>query len=232
MVSVVIPVLNGEKTISGVVDSILTVGQKENLRLEIILVDDASEDGSAAIISRLAEELPQVFALVNGKRYGQQETLLTGLAAAQGDMLVTMDDDAQHDPEGIPSLLNELEAGYDLVYGICQSLRTGYHRTVGSRMRDALFLHLYPVLGSNKVGSFRAFSRELHTDAMRNQKQFSYISCLHLGQRPRVSNVNMECRVSGRVRSNYNILSLFCLLLRIYWYYGPGIKFNIKGDNT
>ncbi len=230
MVSVIIPVLNGEKTIPGVVASLLNMGWKENLKLEIILVDDASKDDSPVIIDQLAVEIPQVRAMKNSRRCGQQETLLTGLAAAEGDVLVTMDDDAQHDPKEIPRLLGELEAGCDLVYGIGPSPGTGYLRTAGSRMRDALFLHLYPILGNNKVGSFRAFTRELHLVATERQAHFSYISCLHLQQQPRVANIIIGNRTSKRERSNYNILSLIRLLLWIYWYYGPGAKFNFRGD--
>ena len=230
MVSVVIPVLNGAKTIGRVVSGLLAMSEREGLELEIILVDDASQDDSAKVIEGLANQLQPVRAMKNETRQGQQETLLTGLAEASGDILVTMDDDMQHDPDEVPRLLAALGGGHDLVYGILTTVQTGVLRTWGSRSRDVLFHHLYPVLGENQVGSFRAFTRRLHQDATRQAVRFSYISCLHLRENPRVANVPMNAGASRRERSNYGLLSLIRLLVRIYWYYGPGARFNGRRD--
>ncbi|QRN85840.1 glycosyltransferase family 2 protein [Clostridia bacterium] len=220
MVSVVIPVLNGEKSVKKVVAGLIRMQQKEALDLEIILVDDASQDASEEIIFALANEHPVVRAFKNDTRKGQQDTLLKGLALAHGDVLVTMDDDCQHNPEDIPRLLNIVASGYDLVYGISGQKEAGFIRSIGSKMRDAMFRHLYPSIGENKVGSFRAFTRRLHLAARRHDGNFNYISCMHLELEPQVASITTTPGSSARDKSNYNLLSLVHLLLRIYWYYG------------
>ena len=68
------------------------------------------------------------------RNYGQHNALLCGIRAAQDDVIVTMDDDLQHPPEEIPRLLEQLEQGFDVVYGAPKAEQHGFLRALASRI--------------------------------------------------------------------------------------------------
>ena len=79
---------------------------------EIIVVDDGSTDGTAAVAAELgARVLSSPYSMGNGA------AIKRGARAAGGDVIVFMDADGQHDAAEIPKLLERIEAGYDMVVG-------------------------------------------------------------------------------------------------------------------
>ena len=85
---------------------------------EIIMVDDGSTDGSWDKIVELSASCPQIRGIRFRRNYGKSAALYEGFAAAQGDIVVTMDADLQDDPEEIPEMMRMIrEDGYDLVSG-------------------------------------------------------------------------------------------------------------------
>ena len=91
------------------------------------------------------------------RNYGQHNALLCGIRAAKYDVIVTIDDDLQHPPEEIPRLLEQLEQGFDVVYGAPKEERHGFMRALASRItRLALGSAIGMDLARN-VSAFRAF---------------------------------------------------------------------------
>ena len=79
---------------------------------EVIVVDDGSTDGTAAVAAESgARVLSSPYPMGNGA------AIKRGTRAASGDILVFMDADGQHNPADIPKLLERLEAGYDMAVG-------------------------------------------------------------------------------------------------------------------
>jgi Glycosyltransferases involved in cell wall biogenesis len=122
--SLVISLYNEEASIAELVDWIgrALTGEKSPaggpLAYEIILVDDGSTDGSWKVITDLSAAHPEIRAVRFRRNYGKSAALYEGFAAAQGDIVVTLDADLQDNPEEIPEMMRMIrEEGYDLVSG-------------------------------------------------------------------------------------------------------------------
>ncbi|MBQ6437387.1 MAG: glycosyltransferase family 2 protein [Bacteroidales bacterium] len=122
--SLVISLYNEEASIAELVDWIgrALAGEKSPaggpLAYEIILVDDGSTDGSWKVITDLSAAHPEIRAVRFRRNYGKSAALYEGFAAAQGDIVVTLDADLQDNPEEIPEMMRMIrEEGYDLVSG-------------------------------------------------------------------------------------------------------------------
>ena len=117
-ISVVIPVYNSERMLEGVVERVERVLEQTGSDYEVVLVNDGSRDGSWGKIQELANQKPSVRGVPLLRNYGQHNALLCGIRSAIYSTVVTLDDDGQNPPEEIPRLLERLDEGYDLVYGV------------------------------------------------------------------------------------------------------------------
>jgi glycosyltransferase involved in cell wall biosynthesis len=84
---------------------------------QLLLVNDGSTDRTSEIITEIATRISYVEGLELARNSGQTAALAAGIDHAQGDVVVTMDGDLQHDPADIPQFLTALNTGYDLVSG-------------------------------------------------------------------------------------------------------------------
>ena len=115
--SLIIPLFNEAESLPELkrwIDSAL-----KDFSYEILLVDDGSTDDSWKVIQELAAKDPNTVKGIRFRRnYGKSAALYEGFAAAQGDIVVTMDADLQDSPEEIPEMVRMIrEEGYDLVSG-------------------------------------------------------------------------------------------------------------------
>lgn len=84
---------------------------------ELILVDDGSTDDSMARLERLQALDPHVRVIEFRRNFGQTAAFAAGFAQARGRLIATADGDLQNDPADIPSMIERLESGYDIVCG-------------------------------------------------------------------------------------------------------------------
>ena len=160
-ISVVTPVYNGEASIAELCRRLSEVLQQISTEYEIILVNDGSRDRSWEIISELSSRFAAVRGLNLMRNYGQHNALLCGIRAAKYDVIVTVDDDLQHPPDEIPRLLEQLDQGFDVVYGAPEAERHPPLRALASRItRLALGTAIGMDLAKN-VSAFRVFRTEL-----------------------------------------------------------------------
>ncbi len=126
-ISVIVPARNEARNLDTLVDEIHTaLGPR---RHEIIIVDDGSTDDTPDMLAAKRERGVPVRHLRHSRSLGQSGAVRTGVWAAQGDFIVTLDGDGQNDPAYIPALLDALaSAGPDV--GLAMGRRTG--RTDGA----------------------------------------------------------------------------------------------------
>ncbi len=115
--SIVIPVLDEREALPALLDEIEAACAAPERRLEVIVVDDGSSDGSFELVESLAPERLWLRGIRLRRNFGKSAALATGFAAAGGDRIVTIDGDGQDDPADIPLLLRSLDEGNDLVSG-------------------------------------------------------------------------------------------------------------------
>ena len=116
--SIVIPLKNERESLRPLADAIVKAVGPLGLEYELVFVDDGSTDGSFDAIRALKASCgARLRAFRFSRNYGKSAALATGIARAEGDIIVTMDADLQDDPAVVPDLLKKIDEGYDLVSG-------------------------------------------------------------------------------------------------------------------
>lgn len=117
MLSIVIPIHNEEPAILRLYDRLTSVLERIGQKYEIIFVDDASVDRSYELLSNLVETDGRLKVVRLRRNFGQTAALSAGFDEAQGNVIVSMDGDLQHDPDDLPLLLAKIEEGFDIASG-------------------------------------------------------------------------------------------------------------------
>jgi glycosyltransferase involved in cell wall biosynthesis len=162
LLSVVMPVYNERTTIEEIVRRVLAVP----LRIELIVVDDGSTDGTSEMLDSLQREL--TFTLLRQKNAGKGAALRAGFAAVTGDLLVVQDADLEYSPEEYPQLIELICDGKaDVVYG---SRFLGRHRAflfahyVGNKFLTLATNVLYNTMLTDMETCYKA----MRTDVIRS----------------------------------------------------------------
>lgn len=136
-ISIILPVKDEAPNLAPLVAEIHAALAMTGLSYEVLLVDDGSRDGSAAIIRGLALADPRVRGLVLDRNHGQTAAFVAGFERALGRLFVTMDADGQNDPRDIPLLLEAVE-GHDLAIGLRARRRDSLPKRLSSRVANAV----------------------------------------------------------------------------------------------
>ena len=115
--SIIVPFYNEEQSIRPLYETITGTLDPLDLDYEMLFVDDGSQDKTFAIASELAHNDHKLRAIKFRRNYGQTSAMAAGIAQGRGKILVTMDGDLQNDPADIPTFVEKINAGYDLVVG-------------------------------------------------------------------------------------------------------------------
>ncbi|MBZ8180491.1 glycosyltransferase family 2 protein [Oscillatoria salina] len=114
--SLVIPIYNEESNIRELYRRLNRISEQLDGVIEIIFVDDGSRDRSLQLIRDLHKIDSRVCYLSFARNFGHQIAVTAGLNFVRGQAIIVLDGDLQDPPELIPDLIDEWEAGYDLVY--------------------------------------------------------------------------------------------------------------------
>ncbi|MDP8234954.1 MAG: glycosyltransferase family 2 protein [Candidatus Erginobacter occultus] len=207
-ISTVVPVYNAEKTLPKLVARLRAVLAATGRDFEVILIDDGSRDSSWKIIRKLSGEDPRIRGISLMRNYGQHNALREGIMAARGDVIVTLDDDLQNPPEEIPKLLEKLEEGYDVVYGIPAQKRHNLWRRAGS---SVVRLILSGALGAEIAGnisSFRALRSPVRAAFSGYRGAFIIIDAPLAWATNRFGSVTVRHQPREESESNYNFRRL------------------------
>ncbi len=222
-ISIIIPVYNSSKSLRQLNNNIDEYISKLDYNVEKIFINDASYDNSLEVLYEIRKDCIQsdfnkIKIISLKKNYGQQNAIFCGLKYATGDLILTMDDDLEHDIEYLSKMIILVDGGCDLVYGVHEINATKF-RDWGSKITAWFFKKNYSALKGNRVSSFRLFKRELLKDVLNCEYPFIYLSALFLKQDPIVGNLKIQKKKRIAGKSNYNLIKLIKLFIKLIWFY-------------
>ncbi|HIC8602793.1 glycosyltransferase family 2 protein [Citrobacter freundii] len=161
-VSLIVPVFNEEDTIPIFYKTVREYEELKPYEVEIVFINDGSEDSTEALINVLAVSDPLVMPLSFTRNFGKESALFAGLDHATGDAVIPIDVDLQDPIEVIPRLIEKWQGGADMV------LAKRSDRSTDSRLKRKSaewFYKLHNKISNPKieenVGDFRLMSREV-----------------------------------------------------------------------
>jgi glycosyltransferase involved in cell wall biosynthesis len=209
--SVVVTVLNE----AGSVDELYrrTAETLAKVPFELIFVDDGSNDGTFAALSRLHAGDPRVRAVRLKRNFGQHPAMHAGLARARGSVIVTMDGDLQNAPEEIPKLLAVLER-VDVASGRRVGRRDSIARKLPSRAINGMLRRFTGVPISDFGCAFNAYRRDAIMPLLGSIGKQKFTKALVLRSGATVEEVDVSHAVAG-AGSSYSPFRLVRLALTV-----------------
>jgi glycosyltransferase involved in cell wall biosynthesis len=164
-ISIVVPVYNEVESLDPLYEALVPVLEHMNRPVEVILVDDGSEDGSADVMDEIAEKDKRFTVIHLRRNFGQTAAMAAGFDYARGEAIVAMDADLQNDPTDIPMLVNKLEEGYDVVSGWRKNRKDPWlTRKLPSRLANGLISRVTGVHLHDYGCSLKAYRAEVIKD--------------------------------------------------------------------
>ena len=216
-VSVVVPVRNEAPNIAPLVAEIEAA--LAAIPHEIVYVDDGSTDGTPAALRETAEGLPEEGGSLRRLRHrqscGQSAAIATGVRAARGEWIATLDGDGQNDPADIPRLLRraQAEGGAILVAGHRVTRRDTWVKRRTSLVANAVRARLLGDATPDTGCGLKVFPRVLFLDLPRFDHMHRFLPALVLRAGGRVVSEPVNHRPRLRGRSNYGTLDRLAVSL-------------------
>jgi len=212
-VSVIIPVFSSIKTLENLVLELIEYFHKSkkisNLGFElskIVLVDDGSVDGSTIVMKKL-ESNDKVKSIYLNRNYGQHAAIFAGVLSTTEDVLITMDEDGEHNPEIIENMIEKLELeNYDIVYARFKYKKFDFRETLSKQSKKFISI-IAKDENINLITSYRAVRGSVFRSAAVYANNGSFLDIALSWISNRVSTVETEKRDSHR-DSTYTLSKL------------------------
>jgi len=219
--SVVVPVYNSEDTINTLVYSLLNILKQYDL--EVVLVNDGSNDNSEIICENIALKQSRVKFISLRKNSGEHNAVICGLNFCTGDYVAVIDDDLQNPPSEILTLLHKaIEKDFDVVYSRYEVKKHSSFRNVCSMISNLFAKYLIDKPSGLYLSSFKVMNMELVKEIILYKGPFTHIDSLILRCTNNIGSelVLHEDRKHGK--SSYTVKKLVSLYLNMF------INFSFK----
>ena len=211
-ISFVIPCYCSEQTIEHVVNEIDDkMALLHHPEYEIILVNDASSDGTFNKLRELCSIKDNILAIDMAKNFGQHAALMAGFHFCTGDVVVCLDDDGQTPASEVDKLLDKIGEGYDVVYAKYPNKKHSGFRNFGSKVNKLMTEQL---LGKPKelyVSSYFAARRFVIEEMIKYKNAYPYVIGLVLRTTKKICNVEVNHRERENGKSGYSFKKLLGL---------------------
>ncbi len=216
MISIVIPIHNEEPSILPLYDRLTAVLERLQRPYEIIFVDDASTDRSFDLLANLVETDGRLKVIRLRRNFGQTPALQAGFDEAQGEIIISMDGDLQHDPEDIPALLEKVELGWDIASGWRKNrIDNAITRKIPSRIANWLMAKASGIELHDFGTTFKAYRSEILKDINLYGELHRFIPALAKLYGARVVEVPIKNTPRAAGDSHYGLSRTFRVLYDI-----------------
>lgn len=223
LLSIVIPMYRSEHTIESVVRELQGALESLPYRSEILLVNDCSPDGVLHKAYALMQSDSRIRVIDIAKNGGQPNAMITGYRYANGDYIVSMDDDFQHPAGAIPDLLAALEReDWDVAFAKYATHRESAFRRFGSRVNQLMAAYMAGKPKGVESNSFFAMRRFVRDALLAYRGRNPYIYGIIYAATSHIGNVPVEHRARSDGRSGFTFGKLLS-----FWLNGV-ISFSIK----
>ncbi|HVZ60701.1 MAG TPA: glycosyltransferase family 2 protein [Terriglobales bacterium] len=162
--SIVVPLHNEEENVTELYDRLKGVMESQIDAFELIFVDDGSSDRTFILLKEIAAVDSRVVVVKLRRNFGQTAALAAGFDNSQGEYIIAMDGDLQHDPDDIPLFLEQVACGYDIVSGWRKErIDNFWMRRIPSRCANWLMAKFSGVNIHDFGTTFKAYRRDLLT---------------------------------------------------------------------
>src|SRR6201996_4334877 len=217
MLSIVIPMHNEERAILPLYDRLTAVLETLRKPYEIIFIDDASTDRSFDLLANLVETDNHLKVLRLRRNFGQTAALAAGFDEAQGDVIVSLDGDLQHDPGDIPALLEKIDAGYDIASGWRKDrVDNAVTRKIPSRIANWMMKRASGVELKDFGTTFKAYRAEILKDVNLYGELHRFIPALEAFYGARVAEVPIKNLPRASGGSHYGLGRTFRVMFDIF----------------
>ena len=211
-ISFVIPCYRSEHTLEAVVREIeATMSERSGYDYEIILADDCSPDNVWGVIERLCENDARIKAVQFTKNFGQHSAILAGCAEADGDAVFCLDDDGQAPVDELFKLVDELEKGYDVVYGVYPEIKQNAFRKFGTWVNNKMAQSLLGWPRNVQSTSFLILRRQIVEEMLKYRNPYPYPEGLIIRVTDRIGTVPVKQRERAYGTSGYSFKKLLHL---------------------
>ncbi len=225
MLSLVIPVYNEEESLVQLHREIDEVAELHGYELEIVFIDDGSNDRSWELIESLSADDRRVRGLRFRRNFGKAAALDAGFGAARGEIIITMDADLQDDPHEIPQFLKMMETSLDVISGWKKVRHDPWHKVLPSRIFNAMVSKITGVALHDHNCGMKCYRREIFDEVTLYGELHRFVPVLAAARGYRVGEkvIKHRARCYGQSKYGFNrFIKGFLDLLTVKFITGYG----------
>ncbi|HEU4708192.1 MAG TPA: glycosyltransferase family 2 protein [Methylophilaceae bacterium] len=206
LLSVVVPVRNEEGNIEPLISEI-HAALSGVVQHEIVYVDDGSTDATAQVLLEAKARYPQLRVLHHARSCGQSTAVRSGVKAARGDWIATLDGDGQNDPADIPKLIAGLEEGVVMVGGNRRhARRDSWIKRVSSVIANGVRSRLLKDSTPDTGCGLKLIRRDVFLDLPYFDHMHRFLPALVLRSGGKIRSIPVNHRPRERGKSNYGTI--------------------------
>ena len=213
--SIVVPVYGSEDCLVALIDAIRASLPQTACSHEVVLVNDGSPDGSWGVIQQVCQQHPNVVGVNLRRNFGQDNAILTGIRIARGRTIAIMDDDLQHDPRYLLSLVKRIEEGCDVVYATFRSKQQALWKNLGSWLNGKVAEWVVAKPKGLYLSPYKVLRGALAREIASFQGPFPYLDGLILQATANLGSVEVEHRERYAGTGHYDLRKSIQLWTRL-----------------
>ncbi|MBZ5561132.1 MAG: glycosyltransferase family 2 protein [Acidobacteriia bacterium] len=213
-ISIVVPLYNEQESVRLLYTRLSEALSRLKQAYELIFVDDGSRDQTPGILDEIYEKDSRVCIVRLRRNFGQAAALQAGFDFCQGDIIISMDGDLQHDPEDIPQFLNKMAEGYDIVSGWRVARKDPWlTRRLPSRVANWLMAKLSGIPLHDFGTTFKAYRPEIIQNIQLYGELHRFIPALASWSGATITEIPIKNAIREKGRSHYGLSRTVRVLL-------------------